>query len=99
MRWWNWITYYCEPREECVRVFVNDARQRLEFCDAGEDGMCKLDEFLKSQRYARNDGVRISKGSITPDGEQAPTPDWVLGLYEFSWRSWSSACSAFDAGI
>ncbi|KAF9778341.1 phytase [Thelephora terrestris] len=64
MRWWNWMTvdgvadYYSEQMEDYVRVFVNDARQRLEFCGAGEDGMCKLDEFVKSQRYARNDGVR-----------------------------------------
>lgn len=48
MGWWNWMTvdlvadYYREPREEYARVFVNDARQRLEFCGAGVDGTCKL---------------------------------------------------------
>ncbi|KAF9778354.1 hypothetical protein BJ322DRAFT_1092780, partial [Thelephora terrestris] len=50
--------YYSEQREEYVRVFVNDARQRLEFCGAGENGMCKLDEFVKSQRYAKNNGFQ-----------------------------------------
>jgi len=45
-----------EEREEYVRIFVNDARQPLRFCGAGGDGMCKLEEFLRSQEYARNDG-------------------------------------------
>ena len=42
--------------EEYVREFVNDTRQPSEFCSAGEDGMCRLDEFVKSQWHARNDG-------------------------------------------
>ena len=41
---------------EYVRIFVNDARQPLHFCGAGGDGMCKLEEFLRSQEYAMNDG-------------------------------------------
>ena len=45
-----------EGKEEYVRIFVNDAKQPLHFCGAGDDGMCKLEEFLKSQEYARNDG-------------------------------------------
>jgi len=46
MRWWNWTTGDDrEDEEECVRMFVNDARQPLEFCGADEDDMCKLDEF------------------------------------------------------
>ena len=45
-----------EEGEEYVRVFVNDARQSLHFCGADHDGMCKLEEFLRSQEYARNDG-------------------------------------------
>ncbi|KAF9778356.1 hypothetical protein BJ322DRAFT_494855 [Thelephora terrestris] len=79
MRWWNWVTvdgvadYYREPREEYMRVFVNYARQRLVFCGAGEDGMCKLDELLKNQRYARNDGFRDFKKCNHTGGEQAPT--------------------------
>ena len=43
-------------RGEYVRIFVNDARQPLHFCGAGGDGMCKLEEFLRSQEYATNDG-------------------------------------------
>ena len=63
MSWWNWTTtgggansYDHEPREGYVRIFVNDARQPLEFCGAGEDGMCRLDESVRTQGYARNDG-------------------------------------------
>jgi len=48
--------YDREHKEEYVRIFVNDARQPLEFCGAGKDGMCELKEFVKSQKYARNDG-------------------------------------------
>lgn len=66
-RWWNWVTgdgaeYAREHKEEYVRIFVNDARQPLEFCGAGQDGMCKLDEFVKSQEYARNDGFGDFEG-------------------------------------
>ncbi|KAG5642973.1 hypothetical protein DXG03_001821 [Asterophora parasitica] len=42
--------------EEFVRIFVNDARQPLEFCGAGEDGLCTLKAFVDSQSYARTDG-------------------------------------------
>lgn len=42
--------------EEYVRVFVNDARQPLNFCGGDVDEMCKLEEFVRSQEYARNDG-------------------------------------------
>jgi hypothetical protein len=67
MRWWNWMTgdegvddY--EDKEEYVRIFVNDVRQPLEFCGAGKDGMCKLEEFVRSQEYARNDGFGDFEG-------------------------------------
>ncbi|PFH48993.1 hypothetical protein AMATHDRAFT_148650 [Amanita thiersii Skay4041] len=43
--------------KEYVRIFVNDALQPLAFCGADEeDGMCELNKFVKSQRYARHDG-------------------------------------------
>lgn len=45
-----------EGMGEYVRIFVNDARQPLHFCGAGSDGMCKLEEFLRSQEYASHDG-------------------------------------------
>ena len=41
---------------EYVRILVNDAVQPLEFCGAGEDGMCRLEEFVESQGYARRSG-------------------------------------------
>jgi len=67
VRWWNWMTrdgadYDREDNEEYVRILVNDARQPLEFCGAGKDGMCKLNEFIKSQEYARNDGFGDFEG-------------------------------------
>ena len=67
MGWWSWMTgerayYDHKGKEEYVRIFVNDARQPLEFCNAGEDGMCKLEEFVKSQEYARNDGFGDFEG-------------------------------------
>ncbi|EJD01743.1 phytase [Fomitiporia mediterranea MF3/22] len=42
-----------------VRMFVNDRLQPLEFCDGDEegDGLCLLDKFIESQRYARSDGA------------------------------------------
>ncbi|KAF9463690.1 phytase [Collybia nuda] len=43
-------------QSEYVRIFVNDARQPLEFCGAKEDGLCELGAFVASQSYARNDG-------------------------------------------
>jgi len=39
-----------------VRIFVNDDLQPLGFCGAGPDGMCSLDDFVKSQHFARNNG-------------------------------------------
>lgn len=43
-------------KETMVRIFVNDALQPLEFCGAGPDGLCDVDAFVKSQRFARNNG-------------------------------------------
>ncbi|KAI0355437.1 phytase [Trametes cingulata] len=45
-----------EERERLVRVLVNDAVQPLEFCGADARGLCRLDAFVQSQAYARNDG-------------------------------------------
>ena len=45
-----------QEKEEYVRVFVNDAKQPLHFCSASGDGMCGLEEFVRSQEYARNVG-------------------------------------------
>lgn len=64
INWWNWLTTDQWTRydhqeansEEYVRIFVSDVRQPLDFCGAGEDGMCKLADFVRSQEYARNDG-------------------------------------------
>lgn len=39
-----------------VRILVDDALQPLEFCGAGPSGMCNLQAFVASQRYARNNG-------------------------------------------
>ena len=36
-----------------MKIFLNDARQPLERCDACGDSM---EEFVKSQEYARNNG-------------------------------------------
>lgn len=44
------------PVDTFVRVLVNDAVQPLEFCGGDEDGICALDDFVKSQSYARHDG-------------------------------------------
>jgi len=38
-----------------VRIFVDDALQPLEFC-GGHSGVCSLEAFVRSQRYARNNG-------------------------------------------
>ena len=69
VRWWNWMMVDQEADhgsgaevEEYVRIFVNDAKQPLEFCGADEDGMCKLDDFVNSQEYARNDGFGDFEG-------------------------------------
>lgn len=40
-----------------VRILMNDAVQDLEFCGGvGEDGLCPLHAFVKSQAYARRNG-------------------------------------------
>ena len=41
---------------EYVRILVNDEVQPLEFCGGGEDRMCTLDGFVRSQGYARRSG-------------------------------------------
>jgi hypothetical protein len=43
--------------EEFVRIFVNDALQPLEFCNADDNGMCRLHAFVDSQFYSRSDGA------------------------------------------
>ncbi|KAI0638614.1 phytase [Trametes polyzona] len=45
-----------EEKAQHVRVLVNDAVQPLEFCGGDKDGLCKLDAFVESQAYARNNG-------------------------------------------
>lgn len=42
--------------EMYVRVLVNDALQPLEFCGGDDEGLCRLEVFVESQTYARNDG-------------------------------------------
>ena len=44
------------PAGRYVRVLVNDEVQPLEFCGAGEERMCALDDFVESQGYARRSG-------------------------------------------
>ena len=39
-----------------VRIFVNDALQPLDFCGANSSGLCSLDDFVSSQKYARKNG-------------------------------------------
>ena len=46
-----------ETRSRNVRIFVDDVRQPLEFCSAGQDCMYILDDFVRSQEYARHDGL------------------------------------------
>ncbi|KAI0693629.1 acid phosphatase [Cerioporus squamosus] len=41
---------------EYVRILVNDEVQPLEFCGGGEEKMCTLDDFVRSQGYARRSG-------------------------------------------
>ena len=40
-----------------ARIFVDDVRQPLEFRSAGQDCMYILDDLVRSQEYARNDGL------------------------------------------
>jgi hypothetical protein len=74
MGWWSWMasdgatSYDHKDKEDYVRIFVDDARQPLEFCGAGQDGMCKLQEFVKSQEYARKEGFG--------DFERCDFPGW-----------------------
>ena len=56
------IGYGHETKGDYVRIFVNDALQPLKFCGAGEDGVCKLGDFVKSQRYSQNDGLGDFEG-------------------------------------
>jgi hypothetical protein len=42
--------------DEYVRILVNDKVESLLFCGASSDGLCLLDDFLKSQSYARSNG-------------------------------------------
>lgn len=39
-----------------VRIFVDDALQPLDFCAADSSGLCSVDDFVKSQSYARHNG-------------------------------------------
>ena len=39
-----------------IRIFVGDALQPLDFCGADSSGVCSLDDFVKSQSYARHEG-------------------------------------------
>jgi len=39
-----------------VRIFVDDALQPLDFCAADLSGLCSVDDFVKSQSYARHNG-------------------------------------------
>jgi len=39
-----------------VRILVNEVVQPLPFCGGSEAGLCSLDDFVKSQGYARSNG-------------------------------------------
>jgi hypothetical protein len=39
-----------------VRVLINDAVQDLGFCKGSVGGLCTLQNFVESQRYARENG-------------------------------------------
>jgi len=41
--------------EDFVRILIDDAVQPLEFCGTG-NGLCRLEAFVESQAYARNNG-------------------------------------------
>ncbi|KAF5358598.1 hypothetical protein D9758_007734 [Tetrapyrgos nigripes] len=43
-------------KDKFVRVLVNDKVMPLAFCGASQEGSCRLDKFVESQAYARNDG-------------------------------------------
>lgn len=42
--------------ETFVRLLVSDAVQDLELCGGNKNGLCRLDAFVMSQAYSRNDG-------------------------------------------
>ena len=46
----------CGKSKTKVRVFVQDVKMPLDFCDADSDGLCSLDKFVASQSYAKNNG-------------------------------------------
>lgn len=48
----------CEDGIKRVRVLANDALLNLEICGSDEHGMCTLDDFVASQRFARFDGQK-----------------------------------------
>lgn len=46
-----------KSREEVyVRILINDVLQPLPFCGGDHDGLCKLSDFVISQRFSRTDG-------------------------------------------
>ncbi|KAK7471989.1 hypothetical protein VKT23_000097 [Stygiomarasmius scandens] len=47
--------FHSGTKGKYVRVLVNDKVMPLSFCN-GDGGICKLDKFVESQSYARNDG-------------------------------------------
>ena len=51
------MTCVRDGREDVyVRILVNDEVQPLGFCGGGEDKMCALEDFVRSQGYARRSG-------------------------------------------
>ena len=43
-------------QETLIRILVNDAPQPLEFCGGDSRGLCRLQDFVESQSFSRNDG-------------------------------------------
>ncbi|CAD6565967.1 MAG: hypothetical protein CYPHOPRED_000117 [Cyphobasidiales sp. Tagirdzhanova-0007] len=41
-----------------IRILVNDAVKQLDICGADQQGVCSLEAFVHSQKYAREDGQR-----------------------------------------
>lgn len=39
-----------------VRILIDDAVQNLAICKGSKDGLCTLEDFVESQRYARENG-------------------------------------------
>jgi hypothetical protein len=48
----------CTDGVRYVRILANDAVQRLEECNPDENGLCRLDDFVKSQEFARVEGQK-----------------------------------------